>query len=32
MITYHPTDPQIVALARQYFTKFDKMQGDPSRG
>lgn len=28
----HPTDPQLVALARQYFTKFDKMQGDPARG
>ena len=30
--TDHPTDPQIVALARQYFIKFDKMQGDPSHG
>jgi hypothetical protein len=23
----HPTDPQLVALARQYFLKFDRMKG-----
>jgi hypothetical protein len=23
----HPTDPQLVAMARQYFLKHDKMQG-----
>lgn len=23
----HPSDPQLVALARQYFLKYDKMQG-----
>jgi len=26
----HPTDPQLIALARKYFLKFDKMAGDPS--
>ena len=26
----HPTDPQLIALAREYFVKFDKMAGDPS--
>jgi hypothetical protein len=26
----HPTDPQLIALARKYFGKFDKMAGDPS--
>ena len=26
----HPTDPQLIALARKYFMKFDKMAGDPS--
>ena len=26
----HPTDPQLIALARKYFVKFDKMAGDPS--
>lgn len=26
----HPTDPQLVALARQYFKKFDNMAADPS--
>jgi stalled ribosome rescue protein Dom34 len=28
--TDHPTDPQLVALARQYFKKFDTMAADPS--
>lgn len=28
--TDHPTDPQLVALARQYFKKFDSMAADPS--
>ena len=26
----HPTDPQLIALARKYFVRFDKMAGDPS--
>lgn len=26
----HPTDAQLVALARQYFRKFDAMAADPS--
>jgi hypothetical protein len=26
----HPTDPQLVAMARQYFVRFDKMAADPS--
>jgi stalled ribosome rescue protein Dom34 len=26
----HPTDPQLVAMARQYFKKFDNMAADPS--
>ncbi len=26
----HPTDPQLVAMARQYFKKFDSMAADPS--
>jgi hypothetical protein len=26
----HPSDPQLIALARKYFVKFDKMAGDPS--
>jgi len=26
----HPSDGQLVALARQYFKKFDNMAGDPS--
>ena len=26
----HPTDPQLVAMARQYFKKFDQMASDPS--
>lgn len=26
----HPTDPQAVAMARQYFKKFDNMAADPS--
>ncbi len=28
--TDHPTDGQLVALARQYFKKFDNMAADPS--
>ena len=27
----HPTDAQLVALARKYFVKFDQMAGDPGR-
>jgi len=27
----HPTDPQLVAMGRQYFLKFDKMGSDPSQ-
>ena len=26
----HPTDAQVVAMARQYFKKFDQMAADPS--
>jgi stalled ribosome rescue protein Dom34 len=26
----HPTDPQIVAMARKYFKKFDQMGLDPA--
>ena len=26
----HPTDPQLVAMARQYFKNFDQMASDPS--
>jgi len=26
----HPTDPQLVGLARQYFKKFDRMAANPS--
>jgi hypothetical protein len=26
----HPTDAQLVAMARQYFKKFDAMAADPS--
>lgn len=26
----HPSDAQLVAMARQYFVKFDKMAADPS--
>jgi len=26
----HPTDAQVVAMARQYFNKFDQMATDPS--
>jgi stalled ribosome rescue protein Dom34 len=26
----HPTDPQLVALARSYFVKFDRMAGTPT--
>lgn len=28
--TDHPTDGQLVAMARQYFKKFDNMAADPS--
>jgi stalled ribosome rescue protein Dom34 len=27
----HPTDPQLVAMGRKYFTQFDKMAADPSQ-
>ena len=27
----HPTDAQLVAMARQYFKKFDAMAADPSQ-
>ena len=27
----HPTDPQLVAMARQYFKKFDAMAANPPR-
>jgi stalled ribosome rescue protein Dom34 len=26
----HPTDPQLVALARRYFLKYDRMAGTPT--
>ena len=26
----HPTDAQVVAMARQYFKKFDQMEADPA--
>ena len=26
----HPTDAQVVAMARQYFKKFDQMAADPA--
>jgi hypothetical protein len=26
----HPTDAQLVAMARQYFKKFDNMAADPT--
>lgn len=29
--TDHPSDAQLVALAKQYFVKFDKMQGNAPR-
>ena len=29
--TDHPTDKQLVALARQYFKKFDAMAADPTQ-
>lgn len=29
--TDHPTDKQLVALAKQYFKKFDAMAADPSQ-
>jgi hypothetical protein len=27
----HPSDAQLVAMARQYFKKFDQMAADPGR-
>jgi stalled ribosome rescue protein Dom34 len=27
----HPSDPQLVAMAKKYFLKHDKMQGNPSK-
>ena len=27
----HPSDPQLIAMARQYFKKFDNMAADPGR-
>ncbi|WP_397410984.1 hypothetical protein [Polaromonas sp.] len=30
VVTDHPSDAQLVALARQYFKKFDNMAADPS--
>ena len=27
----HPTDAQVVAMARQYFVKFDQKAGDPTQ-
>lgn len=30
VVTDHPSDAQLVALARQYFKKFDSMAADPS--
>jgi stalled ribosome rescue protein Dom34 len=30
VVADHPSDAQLVALARQYFRKFDAMAGDPS--
>ena len=30
VVADHPTDPQLVAMARQYFKKFDNMAADPS--
>ena len=30
IVADHPTDPQLVAMARQYFKKFDNMAADPS--
>jgi hypothetical protein len=29
--TDHPSDAQLIALARQYFKKFDAMAADPSQ-
>lgn len=29
--TDHPSDAQVVALARQYFTKYDQTAADPAR-
>jgi hypothetical protein len=26
----HPTDAQVVAMARKYFAKYDRMAGDPA--
>ena len=30
VVSDHPSDGQLVALARQYFSKFDNMAADPS--
>lgn len=30
VVTDHPSDAQLVSLARQYFKKFDSMASDPS--
>jgi stalled ribosome rescue protein Dom34 len=30
VVSDHPTDPQLLALARQYFKKFDRMGVNPS--
>ena len=30
VVSDHPTDPQIVAMARKYFKKFDQMGLDPA--
>jgi len=27
----HPSDPQLVAMARQYFKKLDRMAADPGQ-
>ena len=31
IVTDHPTDNQLVALAKQYFKKFDAMAADPTQ-
>lgn len=28
----HPTDPQLVAMAKKYFLKYDNLQGKPAAG
>jgi stalled ribosome rescue protein Dom34 len=30
VVSDHPTDPQLVSLAREYFIKFDRMAANPS--